>query len=112
MWRHLSAPTREERAMGRKETYTSKDLGERYGVCLRTIHAWEKRRGFPKGDPFSKNIIWSIARVTAWEKVHMPHLHGGAPTADDSEDWERMKRGDIEAQPRPKSKRPSARRKK
>jgi hypothetical protein len=90
--------------MGKKETYTSMDLCERYGVCLRTIRAWEKKRGFPQGGPFSKVIIWSMAKVHAWEKVHMPHLHNGSHVADDDEDWQRMKRGEIEAAMPPRTK--------
>lgn len=82
--------------MGKKETYTTMDLTARYGVCLRTLRAWENKRGFPHGAPFSKVIIWSLPKVHEWEKEHMPHLHNGAHAADDSEDWERMKRGEIE----------------
>lgn len=80
-------------AMKKKETFTSKDLCERYGVTLRTIHAMERKQGFPKGSVFSKALIWSVPMVLAWEHNHMPHLSGSVELADDAEDWKAMKDG-------------------
>lgn len=98
----------------RKDTFTSGELCARYGCVLRTIHAKQKKLGFPAGNIFSKELVFSMPGVIAWEKVHMPHLHGGAAAAvDDAEEWARMKSGEsIEDEAPPAGKRRAARRKK
>jgi len=55
--------------------FTSRELCARYGVTTRTLLAWVKNRDFPAGDKPVKEYIWSVAKVIAWEKTHMPHLH-------------------------------------
>ena len=70
--------------VGKKLTFTTEDLCERYGVTLRTIHHMERTQGYPLGAPFSKTLVWSVAKVLAWEKIHMPHLHVGSDDVDES----------------------------
>ena len=108
-----------------KETFTSEDLCARYGCTLRTIHHMERKKGFPLGAIYSKGYVWSVAKVIAWEKIHMPHLHVDAVVDEDPEqaaEWEKRSRrraldredgGEEEQKPqRPqKAKRPPSRKK-
>lgn len=96
----------------KKDTFTSGELCARYGCVLRTIRAKQKKLGFPDGDIYSKELVFSMAKVIAWEKVHMPHLHGGDAALDDAEEWARMKSGEAQDDVPPTPKRRAARRKK
>jgi len=100
----------------KKQTMTSEELCERYGVTLRTIHHMERKKGFPLGSIFSKALVWSHEKVMAWEREHMPHLHAGADIDENPEqlaEWEKHARmraldregtGEAEPEPPPKKK--------
>ena len=60
-----------------KAIFTSKELMERYNVVLRTIQGWQKTKGYPKGDFYSKTYHFPCGPVIGWEKIHMPHMHSG-----------------------------------
>ncbi|HZO54866.1 MAG TPA: hypothetical protein VFB63_19320 [Bryobacteraceae bacterium] len=99
----------------KKETFNSRELCDRYGCTLRTIHAMERKKAFPEGDKYSKSIVWSKPKVLAWEKLHMPHLHPDTVVDEDPEqaaEWEKRARqraldreeeeGEERPPPRPK----------
>lgn len=59
--------------------YTTAELQHRYGkkVAKSTIYRRIKNQGFPPGQKFGRDNLYSIKAVHAWERIHMPHLHPG-----------------------------------
>ena len=111
----------------KKAIFTSNELCERYGVVLRTIQSWQRKKGFPMGDFISKTYRFTYDGVINWEKIHMPHLHAESSVDEDpaqKAEWDRRARRhaidrdlgkEVEEKQKPqrpkKAKRPASRKK-
>ena len=80
-------------AVQKKAIFTTKELLERYNVVLRTIQGWQRTRGYPQGDFYSKTYHFPYEGVIGWEKIHMPHMHS-AILVDVDEDPEQKAQWD------------------
>jgi len=68
-------------------TYTSKELCARYRCAQRTLRFKEKVEGFPHGERFGRNVVYSIKAVHDWERVHMPGLNPEPELSEEDQQW-------------------------
>jgi len=74
------------------ETYTSKELCQRYGCAQITIRRRENESGFPKGEKFGRKLVYAKRAVHDWERKHMPHLQTAPDLDEEDKQWDRMHR--------------------
>jgi len=98
-----------------QDTYSVRELMQRYSCAASTIYRRMKKDGYPKPSRFGKGKNkWAALAVHAWEVIHMPHLHATSDeqfVVDDAETWLKIQKDyarkiekDVDGRPKVKPK--------